>query len=94
MGMEPPSRRRFLAVSGAGIAAAGLASVVPATASAAELPVDPAAVGDEPLMACVEDLAHGLVTVVHGGSELTVTDHDLARKIARLSAPASFTQGA
>ena len=83
--MEHPSRRRFLAVSGGGIAAAGLASVVPQLASAAELPVDPAAIGEEPLMACVDDLAKGQVTLVHGGNELTVTDHDLARKIARLS---------
>ena len=80
-----PSRRRFLAVSGAGVAAAGLVSVVPGTASAAEAPVDPKAVGDAPLLAVVDDLEKGRVTLVHGGSEQTVTDHDLARRIARLS---------
>ena len=80
-----PSRRRFLAVSGAGVAAAGLVSVVPGTASAAEAPVDPKAVGDAPLLAVVDDLKKGRVTLVHGGTEQTVTDHDLARRIARLS---------
>jgi hypothetical protein len=36
-------------------------------------------------MACVDDLAKGQIIVVHGGTELRITDHDLARKIARLS---------
>lgn len=83
--MEHPSRRTFLAVSGAGLAAAGLATLPSQLASAAELPVDPDTVGDGLLLACVDDLAAGQITVVRGGTELTITDHDLARKIARLS---------
>ena len=83
--MEHPSRRTFLAVSGASVAAAGLASLPTQLAQAAELPVDPGKIGAAPLMACVDDLAKGQVTVVHGGTELTITDHDLARTIARLS---------
>ena len=83
--MENPSRRTFLAVSGASMAAAGLASLPTQLAQAVELPVDPGKIGAAPLMACVDDLAKGQVTVVHGGTELTITDHDLARTIARLS---------
>jgi hypothetical protein len=83
--MEHPSRRTFLAVSGAGIAAAGLATLPSQLASAAEPPVDPNTMGDDLLLACVDDLSSGQVTVVRGGTELSITDHDLARKIARLS---------
>jgi TAT (twin-arginine translocation) pathway signal sequence len=83
--VEHPNRRTFLAVSGAGVAAAGLASLPLQLAQAAEPPLDPKSIGDDLLLACVDDLATGQITVVHGGSELTITDHDLARKIARLS---------
>jgi hypothetical protein len=83
--MQHPNRRQFLAVSGAGLAAAGLASVPTTLAQASERPVDPAMIGDEPLLAVVDDVTAGQVTVVHGGTESTITDHDLARKIARLS---------
>lgn len=83
--MQHPNRRQFLAVSGAGLAAAGLATLPSQLASAAELPVDPDTMGDGLLLACVDDLTSGQVTLVHGGTEVTVTDHQLARKIARLS---------
>lgn len=90
--MEPTNRRTFLAISGAGVAAVGVAALSPQMAGAAqsdavttEPEVDPVTIGDEPLLVSVEDLAAGSVAVVHGGRETTVIDHQLARKIARLA---------
>lgn len=90
--MEPTNRRRFLAISGAGVAAVGVAALSPQMAGAAQLDantaepaVDPATMGDEPLLVFVEDLAAGSVAVVHGSRETVVVDHQLARTIARLA---------
>jgi hypothetical protein len=91
--MENTNRRTFLAISGAGVAAIGVAAVPTGLAGAAvttserthEPPVDLKEMGDELLLAAVTDLGRGEVTVVHGGVETVLTDHDLARKIARLS---------
>jgi len=90
--MENPTRRAFLAYTGTGVAGLGLAAIAPAAANAAEVAsargeavVDPATVGEEPLLASVTDLGAGQVTVVLGESEVTVVDHQLAQRIARLS---------
>jgi Rieske Fe-S protein len=93
--MDQPTRRAFLAYTGAGVAAIGVAAVSPAVASASEAaadrlapeqPIEDNSVNDEPLLASVNDLSKGEVTVISGGTEVTVVDHDLARRIARLSA--------
>jgi hypothetical protein len=92
--MDNPTRRAFLTYTGAGVAAVGVAAVSPAMASASEAavdrlageqPVDLNAAGDELLLASVNDLSKGEVTVISGGAEVTVVDHDLARRIARLA---------
>ena len=87
--MTQPSRRRFLALTGASAAALSAAAVVPnAMAAGAEAAVPLSA--DEldavsgPLVAYVEDPGTGEVTVMVGEHEVTVVDHDLAAKIVRL----------
>lgn len=92
--MNESSRRQFLAVSGAGAVAVGAATVVPgAVAGAAQSARDgidveygPDGLLEEgPMIASVDDLASGTVSVMHGEREFTVTDHDLARRIAQIA---------
>lgn len=88
--MNRSSRRHFLAVTGAGAAAAGAASVLPSPLATAqqrsETMIDAETGGvplaDAVLMACVTDVAAGEVTVIHGAEEVTVTDPALAERIA------------
>jgi alanine dehydrogenase len=61
------------------------ASEVAADRLAGEQPVDLNAAGDGLLLASVNDVSKGEVTVISGGAEVTVVDHDLARRIARLA---------
>jgi hypothetical protein len=91
--MSESSRRQFLAATGAGAVAIGAATVVPATmASAAEAPASLEAdlfegtEGAVPVIVSVEDLAAGLLSVMHGENEFTVTDPELAARITRLAA--------
>lgn len=87
--MNDTTRRRFLSMAGAGVAAAGAAAVLPASAasSADSTPsaasVDGAATG--PYVAYVENLRSGRVSVMVGDQEISVVDHDLAARIVRLS---------
>ena len=37
------------------------------------------------MIASVDDLASGTVSVMHGEREFTVTDHELARRIAQIA---------
>ena len=90
--MNKSSRRYFLAVTGAGAAAAGAATLLPsspASAQRVESMIDAEAGGvplaDAVLMACVTDAAAGEVTVIHGAEEITLTDPALAQRIALLS---------
>ena len=92
--MNESSRRQFLAVSGASAVAVGAATVVPgAVANAAQSVRDgievehgPDGLLDEgPMIASVDDLAAGTVSVMHGEREFTVTDHELARRIAQIA---------
>ncbi len=92
--MTQPSRRQFLAVSGAGAVAVGAATIVPASlAAAAEAPgqdldsehgVD-ALLDDSPMIVSVDDLASGQLSIMHGDREFSVTDHALAQRIAHIA---------
>jgi Rieske Fe-S protein len=90
--MIESSRRQFLAATGAGAVAVGAAAIVPATtASAAKAPASleadlfEGADGAVPVIVSVEDPAAGLLSVMHGENEFTVTDPDLAARITRLA---------
>lgn len=91
--MNKSSRRHFLAVTGAGAAAAGAAAVLPSSLATAQQRGDSlidaetggVPLSDAVLMACVTDAAAGEVTVINGAEELTVTDPGLAHRIATLS---------
>lgn len=99
--MNKSSRRHFLAVTGAGVAAAGATTVLPSafataqhsTAQPIDQPIDQsdfdtaagAPLSDTTLMACVTDASAGEITVIDGAHEITVSDPSLARRIAQLS---------
>ena len=95
--MNKSSRRRFLAVTGAGAVAAGAATVLPASLAGAQQRAGQeineadfhggagASLSDPVLMACVTDVASGEVTVINGEHEIAVTDSALAQRIAQLS---------
>ena len=94
--MDTPSRRSFLAVTGATAAAIGAAAILPGSAAEAQTPAghndlsaaESAAGGplaSTSLVACVTDLERGEVTVVTDDDEIAVTDPGLARLIARIS---------
>ena len=94
--MDTPSRRSFLAVTGATAAAIGAAAILPASAAEAETPAGEDALSAAEsaaggplagtlLMACVTDLQRGEVTVITDDDEITVTDPGLAGLIASIS---------
>lgn len=82
------SRRNFLTLAGAGIAAAGAAVAVPRLASgpAATPVVDavkalPANI-ESSITAFVSNVHDGIVTVMVGGREAQIVDHALVSKLA------------
>ncbi len=91
--MEPTSRRTFLKRSSVAAAAAGVATVVPASAAKAltsshathdappTLPDDPSV--DVPVIAHVRDVRKGLVTLYTGEKEVTIKDRRLAAALYR-----------
>ena len=86
--MNQPTRRRFLAMTGAGAAAISAAAVAPgALAStrdtAGQQHGDDLGSVEGPIVAYVDDLSAGEVTVMVGEHEISVVDHDLAARIAR-----------
>ena len=95
--MNTPSRRTFLALTGAGAAAVGAATVLPASLAGAQQVAGPeldaadfdagagASLSEAVLMVCVTDRATGEVTVIDGEAEVTLTDPALAQRIAQLS---------
>lgn len=87
--MNDSTRRGFLAMTGAGVAAVGAAAVVPTAFASDRYDKDPQETEgpavEGPLVAHVNDLSTGEVSVMVGEHEVTVVDRDLARKIARLS---------
>lgn len=83
--MNDSSRRNFLKYAGAGVAAAGVAAVAPAAAADAETRdkrVELPKGAHGPMVAHIHDVHTGEMTVMVEGHEVTVTDHQLAAKIA------------
>jgi len=93
--MNEPSRRQFLVATSAGAVAIGAAAVVPVSlANAAEAPAGAnldadygfeASADSVPVIVSVEDAAAGLLSVMHGAREFTVTDLELTSRITRLA---------
>ncbi len=84
--MIDPTRRGFLAVSGVGAAAVAAAALAPsaeAIESAASAPSSDLGSTDGPLVAYVDDVASGRITLVAGDSRAVVTDRALATSLAR-----------
>lgn len=88
--MTGPTRRAFLAVSGAGIAVA--ATGVAAEASAMEVAdaetegYDPDSTDEgEMIVAYVHDVKAGHVTIAVGDRDITVQDRALAAKLSKLA---------
>lgn len=92
--MNDPTRRGFLVATGAGAATvatvtlAGTASAQAgrssaASAASADDNADLSAAGDGPLVAYVNDVSSGRITLVAGEQRAAVTDHALAGSLAR-----------
>lgn len=77
--MSHPSRRSFLAVTGAGAVTTAAVTASP-TAGAATSSARP---GAQPLVAHVRDAAAGTVVLYVGATEVVVQDHDLVRRLTR-----------
>lgn len=88
--MTEASRRNFLTLAGAGIAAAGVAATVPtltggaagADAAPATLSLPQGATGS--IAAFVHDVEKGEVAVMVEGREVVVTDHQLVARLAHV----------
>lgn len=76
--MNESSRRGFLAVTGAGVAAV---AVAPAALAAGSASTEPSHQG--PVVAYVKDAAEGVVAVMVGEREVVVTDRELVARITR-----------
>ena len=88
--MSDSSRRGFLALAGAGVAAGAAAVALPSAAGAATpaedstLPRDAA----ESMVVHVSDVRSGKATLMIDGAEVVVTDRALVARIARAFAKA------
>jgi hypothetical protein len=88
--MNESSRRGFLKVAGVGAAAAGVAALAPAAAATAGAgpKVAPAAAPKLPaaatgsMVAYIDDVTTGEVSVMVEGREVTITDHQMVAKLA------------
>ena len=88
--MSDHTRRRFLALAGAGAAAVSIAAAEPAEAKPAqpgksaqpEQPVTAPAGASGPLVAYVSDVRSGAVSVMVGDREVVVNDHELVARLA------------
>jgi nitrous oxide reductase len=74
------SRRRFLGVAGAGAAAVGATAVAPGSAFAGETRRS-ANAASESLVALVEDVESGELTLMVGEREVVVHDRDLVNRL-------------
>lgn len=80
--MSDHTRRGFLTVAAAGTAAAGLATVLPASADAAR----PTALPRSPhssIVAHIDNVKSGELTLMVEGHSVTVADRDLVARIAQ-----------
>ena len=87
--MSDSSRRGFLALAGAGVAAGAAAVALPGAAGASQvedstLPHDAA----ESMVVHVSDVRSGKATLMIDGAEVVVTDRALVARIARAFARA------
>jgi hypothetical protein len=73
--MDDTSRRKFLAVAGAGAAAGVTGVVVPTVAHAA------AGAASTPVVAYIEDAAGSEISLMVGEDEVVVNDRDLVVRI-------------
>lgn len=88
--MNSSNRRNFFKTAGVGAAAAGVAALVP-TATTAVASAAPAAASTVALpaaakgsmVAYIQDVSTGEVSVMVEGHEVTVIDHQLVAKLAR-----------
>lgn len=88
--MTGSNRRNFIKTAGIGAAAVGAAALVPTAtatgslgekeAAAPQLKVPEGASGS--MVAYVQDVAKGEVSVMVEGREVTITDHQLVAKLA------------
>jgi hypothetical protein len=90
--MEESTRRGFLIMAGVGAAAATAGAVVAtsttatATTTAAAAPADADTPAAGALVAYVEDVRTGRVSVMAGETEVVVSDPDLVARLARVAA--------
>jgi hypothetical protein len=86
--MEESTRRGFLIMAGVGAAAATAGAVVATTATttAAPAPADADTPAAGALVAYVEDVRTGRVSVMAGETEVVVSDPDLVARLARVAA--------
>lgn len=87
--MSDHTRRRFLALAGAGAAAVSIAAAEPADAKTAQpgqatQPKAPAGASG-PLVAYVSDVKSGAVSVMVGDREVVVNDHELVARLAHVA---------
>ena len=84
--MNGLSRRKFIAASGASAIAVGVVTVPLAAKDEAggETFDHPVGLESDPLIVSVDDLKAGRISVMHGEREFSVTDLDLAGRIAAL----------
>jgi hypothetical protein len=84
--MNDTSRRKFLAATGAGVAAGTVAGLGGGTAQAETVRSLDAAT--EPVVAYVQDPAGGVLHLMVGEREVIVEDHDLVARIVNAAASA------
>ena len=77
--MSDTSRRKFLATTGAGVAAGAVVGLAGSTAQAATARGKDAAT--EPVVAYVQDPKAGVLHLMVGEREVIVEDHDLVARI-------------
>lgn len=77
--MSDPSRRKFLAVAGAGAAAGTVAITAAGGAASAAVPTAKSA--KEPVVVLVEDPRSDSLSIMFGDEEVVVRDRDLVIRI-------------
>jgi hypothetical protein len=81
--MSNPSRRIVLAAAGTGAAAAAALASAPGASAANHASPDAAEPAGEPLVAHIEDVASGRLSILFGEEEVVVQDADLVRRLTR-----------